>query len=76
MLTKSDIKLISELFSDKFSESRKLLKDDLLTFKDQILGEIKKLREDVTIVTSYKDQIEDHETRIDKVEDILEIPQN
>lgn len=76
MLTKSDIKLISQLFSDefseKFSEARKKLKEDLVNFKDEILSEVKKLREEVTVVTGYKDQIEDHDTRINKLEEVLQ----
>ena len=76
MLTKSDSKLIEELFSEKFSEARRVLKDDLLTFKDEILGEVRKLREDVIAVIGYKDQIEDHETRIEKLEEEVLRPQN
>lgn len=76
MLIKSDIKLISQLFSDefseKFSDARKQLKEDLLDFKDEILSEVQKLREDVNVVTGYKDQIEDHETRIGKLEKVLQ----
>lgn len=76
MLTKSDLKLIQKLFSDEFSEkfsaAKKSLREDIVTFKDQILTEIKKLREDVAVITGYKDQIEDHETRIEKLEGILE----
>ena len=50
------------------------LKDNLVTFKDEILGEIKSMREEVAVVTGYKDEIEDHETRIGKLEEILEPP--
>ena len=39
---------------------------------DEILGEIKAMREELTVVTGYKDQIEDHETRIEKIEEVLE----
>lgn len=76
MLNKSDIKLISQLFSDefseKFTEARKQLKEDLVNFKDEILTEVKKLSEDVTVVTGYKDQIEDHDIRINKLEEVLQ----
>lgn len=59
MLTKSDIIKLEERFATK---------SDILSFKDTILHKIQGLREDVLIVTGYKDQIEDHETRIEIVE--------
>lgn len=65
-------KSFPQAFNESFSEARKTLKDDLITFKDQILTEIKKLREEVAVVIGYKDQIEDHETRIEKLEGVLE----
>ncbi len=72
MLTKKDLQQISQIITEAFDDPnnslRKELKNDLLTFKDEILGEIKDLRDDVAVVTGYKDQIEDHEVRIDKLE--------
>lgn len=83
MLTKSDLRLIKKLILDTnedlieafgkiHSETKKELGDKIINFKDQILFEIKKLREDVATVTGYKDQIEDHETRIGKLEEVLQ----
>lgn len=72
MLTKSDLEKIRAVTSELIFEGNKSLKNELkeeiILFKDAILGEIKNLREEVTIVTGYKDQIEDHETRIEKLE--------
>ena len=42
-------------------ELKKELKSDILDFKDSILHEIIKLREDITIVIGYSDRIEDHD---------------
>ena len=64
MLSKADIQIIQGFINDLKNE----LKNDIVTFKDQILGEIKSLREEVTIVTSYRDKIEDHEERLEKLE--------
>lgn len=86
MLTKFDLKSIKQLISDAndqlidtFSklhvQTKEELKNDIINFKDQILKEIKKLREDVISVTGYKGKIEDHETRIEKLEQVLK-PQN
>lgn len=44
------------------------LKNDILTFKDQILFEINKLRDDITVTTGYRDIIQDHESRIETLE--------
>jgi hypothetical protein len=65
-------KTLREEFSGQFAEVAKSLRDDLITFKDSILSEIKKLREDVAVITGYKDQIENHETRIEKLEEIIQ----
>lgn len=44
------------------------LKNDILSFKDQVLFEINKLRDDVTVTTGYRDMIQDHEVRIETLE--------
>jgi len=49
-------------------------KDTVISFKDEILYEIKAMREELAIITGYKDQIENHETRIETVEKKLQIP--
>lgn len=68
MLTKSDLQKISQLISEGNKSLKKELEEKIISFKDAILKEIRDLREEVTIVTGYKDQIEDHETRIEKLE--------
>lgn len=64
MLTKTDIKTLEEKFATK---------NDVVEFKDEILHEIRNVRDDVAILTGYKDQIEDQETRIESVEKHLHI---
>lgn len=44
------------------------LKDGILEFKDQILHEIVKMREDFEVLTGYRGLIEDHEVRIKRLE--------
>ncbi len=75
MLTKTDISKLAEKFVTKndLKSEAKSLKDLIVEFKDAILHEIQGLREDVAIVTGYKDQIEDHETRIDTLEKKLPV---
>jgi len=61
MLTKIDINKLKEIFVTK--DEFKDLKNDIVTFKDEILHEIIKLRDDITVIIGYRDMIEDHEQR-------------
>lgn len=75
MLTKTDISKLEEKFVTKndLKNEAKSLKDLIVEFKDTILHEIQGLREDVFIVTGYKDQIENQETRIETLEKKLPV---
>lgn len=65
--------IVVEKVTDIIAENNQTLRSEIVQFKDDILGEIVKLREDVAVVTGYKDQIENHEERITRVETKLEI---
>ena len=82
MLSKSDIKLIKELFDDSFqigfSQVRNHFENEVIKFKDEIitrldkvLKELKTVREEQTAQSGNKSQIEDCENRIHKLEQIL-----
>lgn len=58
---KNDIKNTSQ-------DLKKELKNDIVDFKNSILNEIIKLREDIEVVIGYRDMIEDHDQRIEKLE--------
>jgi predicted S18 family serine protease len=77
MLTKKDLSQIRNLmvevvvqYTQKFSTKSefKELKNDIAQFKDDILKEIVSLREEVTIVGGFRERIDEHEIRLDKVE--------
>lgn len=75
MLTKNDIKLLKGVFATKDDINkvrddlkRYALKEDLVNFKDEILREIRSMRQELVIIIGYKDQIEDHEVRLEKLE--------
>ncbi|MEK7597697.1 MAG: hypothetical protein AAB441_03580 [Patescibacteria group bacterium] len=81
MITDADVKKIekalaksfttkgdSERFATKDDLKNYATKDDLINFKDSILSEIIKLREDIEVVIGYRDMIEDHDQRIEKLE--------
>lgn len=85
MITDADIKKLKKVFATKEELSKMdmkldgtfdLLRGDITSFKDQILHEIIKLREDITIVVGYRDMIEDHETRIGKIESKIYVSVN
>jgi len=59
MITGVDMKKLERRFATK---------DDLINFKDSILGEIVKLREDISVIIGYRDMIEDQDQRIEKLE--------
>ncbi|MFA6016624.1 MAG: hypothetical protein WC744_00885 [Patescibacteria group bacterium] len=65
--TKDDLKR----FATKDDLKNYATKDDLINFKDSILSEIIKLREDIEVVIGYRDLIEDHGNRIEKLETIV-----
>lgn len=77
MLTKSDLFKIKELLDNYSTKTDfKELREDIVKFKDEILDEIRDLREEVTVVTGYKDTIEDHENRIVSLEEKTDLQQH
>ncbi|MEK7633626.1 MAG: hypothetical protein AAB437_02170 [Patescibacteria group bacterium] len=62
MITYEDVKKLERKFATK---------DDLIDFKDSILSEIIKLREDITIIIGYRDMVEDYDQRIEKLEIVV-----
>ena len=68
MITDADIKKIGKVFVTKKDAKSFATKEDLINFKDDILSEIIKLREDIEVIIGYRDRIEDHDQRIEKLE--------
>lgn len=48
--------------------SHQSLKEDIVEFKDEILHEILNLRDDIAVITRYREDIADHQRRIDELE--------
>lgn len=46
----------------------KKFNDNLIKFKDEILGKMENMQTDITLLSSDKDELEDHEERIIKLE--------
>ena len=83
MLTPKDIELMEKHFltkkeflvekSDLFTKQdgedlRHELRNDLLDFKDAIITEIKELRQETEINSSFRQRIEKQDKRIDRLE--------
>ena len=79
MLTKRDRAQLLEDFSKVFAtktelhELRDELKNDILNFKVEILGEIRSMRDEIAILVGYRQTIENHDKRLTRVEDVLAI---
>ncbi len=55
------------------AEKRFASKEDLISFKDAILHQIVKMRDEVAIVGGQRDMLEDHDQRIETLEKHLRI---
>jgi hypothetical protein len=67
MLTKKDkSELVEEL--SKVFVTKKEFKHDLIQFKDDILFEIKAMREELSVDIGYRQMIENHEERLEVLE--------
>jgi len=72
MITKKDVEVLKEVFVTKYDLRDELqrfaTRDEMLTFKDEILYQIMAMRDEISVVLGYKSNIDDHETRIEKLE--------
>lgn len=74
MLTQRDIKSIEEIVDEKIGQKTKLLpsKDDFFSKMDELMGELKHIREAFDLLTGRQsensDKLDDHEERIKKLE--------
>lgn len=72
MLTQKDLDEIEEIVGEKLEEKIKLLpsKDQFFSKMDEVMVELKTIREEQTVTSGCKDQLEDHEVRISKLETV------
>jgi len=72
MLTQKDFDEIEEIIDKKLEEKIKFLptKDEFFSKMDGLMGEVKAIREEQAVISGYKNQLENHETRITKLEEI------
>jgi len=59
---------MGDRFDKKLLSFKEEIKDDIYRFKDEILGEIQNLRDDMQVTKGYGDRIENHEERITSLE--------
>lgn len=62
-----------EVLKHEIQSSEKRLENQVLEFKDAILHEITKMRDEVAIVGGQRDMLEDHDQRIETIEKHLRI---
>jgi len=73
MLTHNDLTKIDQLIQKRTQGSekrvKKAIKEDVLKFKDEVLGEIQDLRDDVAVVTGYRQMLENHDQDLEKLKE-------
>ena len=62
---------LKEDAKEKFEQTKTELKSNIATFKDQIVGRLDKIDQDLELLKGDKNQLEDHEVRIDKLEQVV-----
>jgi len=74
MLTQQDIDEIDKLITEKLDEKTKLLptKDDFFTKMDEVMGELKAIREEHALqgntISNHTDQLEKQERQIEHLQ--------
>ncbi len=82
MLTQKNLDEIEKLTRNIVKEEIKHLptKDEFYESMGKVMGELKAIREEQEVSTGklseHSDTLEDHETRLCKIEKVLEIPSN
>ena len=71
--TKEDLKGFATKDDLQQELSKYATKDDLIGFKDTILHELQAIRDNQELITGYKDQIENHDLRIEHIEKHLHV---
>lgn len=70
MLTNKDLTKIDALIQKRIQDSQAQTKEDLVRFKDDILSKIQDLRDDVAVVTGYRQMLEDHDQDLEKLKEL------
>lgn len=72
---KDDVKLLDirvRGIKTSFEDETTLIKEQIVEFKDEVLGEVKAMREELTVAlgqySRHEDQLEKHEHRLSKLE--------
>lgn len=73
MFTKRDFEQLKEIFAtkDDLNALERKLNNNIFNFKDEILHEIVAMREELAVVISYAHRLENHEHRIEKLEEVV-----
>ena len=61
-------KQLTSYLDDKFETNRRLLVDNMQNFQDEIVTEIKSIKQETQVNSNHRRTLDDHEARIKKVE--------
>lgn len=73
-VVKEEVAASEKRLEAKIVETKRDLNEKITTFKQEILGEIEKLRTDNEVLSSHGDRLEDHDQRIESLEKPTPIP--
>ncbi len=72
MLSKNDLEQIKDIITQAIQTSEKNikaeLKEEILQFKDEVMGRFQHIDEEIAILAGHQDVWEDHENRIQNIE--------
>jgi len=75
-LTIKDLSEIEKVVDERIGERTKNLptKEEFFSREDKIMTELKAVRDEITMLSDLNRKVNDHESRIEKVEKVLNLP--
>ncbi len=70
MLTAKDIDLMKQFFMTKedFEDERRELRNEIQNFEDHVITEIRELRQETDVNSSFRSKIDKQDKRLDRLE--------
>ncbi|OGM21014.1 hypothetical protein A2863_01090 [Candidatus Woesebacteria bacterium RIFCSPHIGHO2_01_FULL_38_9b] len=75
MLTQKDLDEVEKIVDERIEDKTRNLptKDEFFGKMDEVMGELKLIREETSVLSGLHEKVNDHEERIEKIEKKLRI---